>query len=201
MSSLLDQVGGRTSIVDEVLTGDLGEGDRLAGVELVGCTLRDASWAGAQLAGVRLERCTVERVDLSRIRLPDTVLDDCTFIGCKALATSWSTLRAPVITPEPSTWVDCQLSMGSFTELDLTGARFERCVLTDADFDGAVLREIVVEDCSLGGARFVRADLAGADLRGARDYIIDPRETTVRGLVVDRVGALGLLAPFAVVVD
>lgn len=201
MSSLLDQVGGRTSIVDEVLTGDLDDGERLADLELVGCTLRDARWAGAQLAGVRLERCTIERVDLSRVRMPDAVLDGCTFSGCKALATSWSTLRAPVITPEPSTWVDCQLSMGSFTELDLTGVRFERCVLTDADFDGAILRGTVIEDCSLGGARFVRADLAGADLRGARDYIIDPRETNVRGLMVERVGALGLLAPFAVVVE
>ena len=133
--------------------------------------------------------------------LPDSVLDGCTFTGCKALATSWSMLREPVLAPDPCTWVDCQLSMGSFGGLDLTGARFERCVLTDADFDGAVLREAVVDDCSLAGARLVRVDLREADLRTARDYVVDARDAQLAGLRVDPVGALGLLAPFSVVVE
>lgn len=177
MSSLLEQVAGRASVVDEVLTGSLAEGEVLSGVELV------------------------EQVDLSRVRLPDSVLDGCTFIGCKALATSWSMLREPVLAPDPCTWVDCQLSMGSFGGLDLTGARFDRCVLTDADFDGAVLRAAVVDDCSLAGARLVRVDLREADLRTARDYVVDARDAQLAGLRVDPVGALGLLAPFGVVVE
>lgn len=201
MPSLLEQIAGRTSIVDEVITGSLGEGEVLSGVEMVGCTLRDASLAGATLSGVRLEGCVVERVDLSRARLPDSVVDGCRFAGCKALATSWAMLRAPVLAPGPSAWVDCQLSMGSFAGLDLTGARFERCVLTDGDFDDATLRRVVFDDCSLAGARFVRADLREADLRGARDYVLDARETRVAGLRVDLTGSLGLLAPFGVVVD
>ena len=201
MPSLLDQIAGRTSVVDEVLTGDLEDGERLAGVELVGCTLRDARWAGAQLRGVRLEGCTLERVDLSRVSLPDSVLDGCTFTGCKALATSWSMMRAPGIAPDPSAWIDCQLAMGSFTGLDLTGARFERCSLTDADLDETVLTEAVFDDCTLAGARFVEADLRRADLRGARDYVIDVRMTRVEGMRADPVGALGLLAPFALDLD
>ncbi len=200
MPTLIEEIAGRTSIVDEVLTGSLDEGERLAGVEMVGCTIRGGSWAGALVSGARLEGCTFERVDLSRVRLPDSVLDGCSFVGCKALATSWSMLREPMLSPDPCTWSDCQLAMGSFSGLDLGGARFERCVLTDADFDGATLRDVVIDDCSLAGARFVRADLGGADLREARDYVIDVRETTVDGLQVDPVGALGLLAPFGVVV-
>lgn len=149
---------------------------------------------------MRLEGCTLERLDLSRVRLPGSVLDGCTVTGCKALATSWAMLREPMLSPDPCTWSDCQLAMGSFSGLDLRGARFERCVLTDADFDEATLRDVVVDDCSLAGARFVRADLRGADLRGARDVVIDVRETRVEGLLVDAVGALGLLTPFGVVV-
>lgn len=201
MPTLAEQLAGRTSVVDEVLTGGLADGERLAAVELVGCTIRDVSWAGAEIRDVHLEGCTFERVDLSRARLPDTVLDGCTFVGCKGLATSWSMLRSRVLAPEPSTWVDCQLSMGSFTGLDLTGARFERCSLTEVDLDESVLTGAVVEDCSLAGARFHEADLRGADLRGARDYVIDARTTKVEGLLVDPVGALGLLAPFGVVVE
>lgn len=201
MSSLVDEIAGRSSIVGEVLTGDLDEGERLAGVEMVGCTLRDADWAGAVVSGVRFERCTFERVDLSRVCLPDSVLDGCTFVGCKALAAAWSMLRDPVLSPDPCAWTDCQLSMSSFTGLDLTGARFERCVLTEADFEGATLKEVVVDDSALAGARFVRADLRDADLRGARDYVIDAREARVEGLRVDTVGALGLLTPFGVVVE
>lgn len=201
MASLVDQVAGRGSIVDEVLTGRLGEGERLADVEMAGCTVRDADWSAAVVAGVRFEGCTFERVDLSRVRLPDSVLDGCSFVGCKALATAWSMLREPMLSPDPCAWTDCQLSMGSFSGLDLTGARFERCVLTDADFDEATLRDVVVDDSSLAGARFVRADLREADLRGARDHVIDVRETRVEGLRVDTVGALGLLTPFGVVVE
>lgn len=198
MPSLADEISGRSSVVEEVLTGSLAEGEVLADVELVGCTIRDTELAGASLARVRLEGCTLERVDLSRLRLPDSVLDGCTFTGCRALATSWSMQRAPTLAPEPSTWVDCQLSMGSFGGLDLTGARFTRCLMSEADFDEAVLRDVVFDDCSLAGARFVRADLRDADLRTARDYVIDLREARAKGLRVDPVGAQGLLAPFGV---
>ena len=201
MPSLLEQIAGRDTVTDEVLTGSLEDGERLADVELIGCTLRDATWAGAVLADVHLEGCSVDRVDLSRLRLPDSVLDGCTFTGCKALATSWSMLREPMLSPDPTTWVDCQLSMGSFSGLDLTGGRFERCVLSDADFDGARLTDVVVDDCTLAGARFIRADLSDADLRGARDYVIDVREARVEGLRVDPVGAMGLIAPFGIVLD
>lgn len=201
MTSLLDEIDGRTSITKEVLIGGLDDGERLTEVELIDCTLRDSSWAGAVVSGVRFEGCTFERVDLSRVRLPDSVLDGCTLTGCKALATSWSMLREPMLSPDPNTWVDCQLSMGSFSGLDITGARFERCVLADADFDGTTLKDVVVDECSFAGARIVRADLRGADLRGARDYIIDVRDTRIEGLRVDSVGALGLLAPFGVLID
>ena len=200
MASLVEQLDGRTHVVGEVFAGGLGEEERLTGVELVDCTFRDASWAGSTLAGVHLDGCRFERVDLSRVRLPDSVVDGCTFTGCKALATSWAMQRSPVIAPDPSRWVDCQLSLGGFGGLDLTGAAFERCVLDEADFDGAVLREVVFDECSLAGARLVRADLRDADLRSARDYVVDARETRVEGLRVDQAGALGLLTPFGVVV-
>lgn len=198
MPSLIEEIAGRTSVADEVLTGGLADGDRLSGVEIIGCTLRAADWAGSVMAGVRFEGCTFEQLDLSRVRLPESVLDGCTFVGCKALATSWSMLHQPMLSPDPCTWVDCQLSMGSFRGLDLTGARFERSVLSEVDFDEATLRGAVIDDCSLAGARFVRGDLREADLRGARDYVIDVRETRVEGAQVDAVGALGLLAPFGV---
>ena len=63
------------------------------------------------------------------------------------------------------------------------------------------VREVVFDECSLAGARLVRADLRDADLRSARDYVVDARETRVEGLRVDPAGALGLLTPFGVVVD
>lgn len=147
---------------------------------------------------MRFEGCTFERVDLSRVRWPDATIDGCTFTGCKALATSWSMMRVGMLAPDPNRWIDCLLGMGSFSGLDLGEARFEGCSLADADFDEAVLRDAVFVDCALGGARFVRADLRGADLRTARDYVIDVRETKVGGLRLDPAGALGLLAPFGV---
>ena len=48
---------------------------------------------------------------------------------------------------------------------------------------------------------FAPTDLREADLRGARDYVIDVREARVSGLRVDHVGALGLLAPFGIDVE
>ncbi len=201
MPSLVEEVAGRASVVDEVLTGGLDDGEHLSGVEFVGCILRDSSLAGAILTGVRFEGCTFEQVDLSRLRMPDVVLDGCTFTGCKSLATSWSMMRTSVLAPDPNAWVDCLLGMGSFIGLDLTGARFERCSLTDADLDDTVLKDVTFDDCTLAGARFVRADLRGADLRGSRDYVIDVREAKVEGLRLDPAGALGLLAPFGVEIE
>ena len=69
MPTLAEQVAGRTSIIDEVLTGSMEEGEVLSGVELLGCTLRDAQLAGATLAGVRLEAVSYTHLTLPTIHV------------------------------------------------------------------------------------------------------------------------------------
>lgn len=201
MSTLLDELAGRDDVAGETFTGSLEQGERLADVAFTGCTFAGCGLAQVTLAGCTFEACTFDGVDLSGARLLDSVLDECTFVGIRALGTGWGSLRRPIIPPGPSTWRSCRLDLGAFGGADLTGATFAGCRLTEADLDSVVLRGATFAECDLTGARLIRTDLREADLRSSYGYVVDPRENQVSGLRVDLEGVLGLLAPFGVLVE
>lgn len=201
MSTLLDELAGRDDVRDETLTGSIEPGERLEGITFTGCTFDGSVLAQAALTRCTFESCIFERVDLSGTRLTDSVVDGCTLVEIRALGTAWGSLARPIIPPEPSTFRRCRLGMGAFGGADLSGARFEECRMEEADLDETVLRGATFVSCDLTSARFVRTDLRDADLRGSHGFVLDPQANDVRGLRVDLTGALGLLAPFGVVVD
>ena len=86
---------------------------------------------------------------------------DCTFVGCKMLAVSWTATGAGSMLAQPLRFEHCRLDGTTFVGLDLTGFVFRDCRLIDVDLTGADLR---------------RADLGGSDLSGARFAGTDLRE-------------------------
>ena len=61
----------------------------------------------------------------------------------------------------------CDLSDGTFSGQDLTGADLSKANLANADLSGANLKDAKLRDANLGGANLQDANLTGADLHGA----------------------------------
>jgi fluoroquinolone resistance protein len=189
-------------------------------VELVLASLTGLQLATASLAGKRLTRCWFERATLTGADLRRTMLDDVTFYecdlssvklagaslaevvfrGCKLLGVDWSNVTRSLI-GQPLVFERCQLDFGIFQGMNLRASTFRDCSAREVELTGADLGEATFHGCDLDRARFAATRLVDADLTGARNYELDPRENDVRGLKVDLPEGAALLRSFGVVVE
>lgn len=57
---------------------------------------------------------------------------------------------------------------GSFTELEISGARFSHCSYAGCDFTQTVFRDVVFEDCDLSNATFDQAGFTRCSFKGCK---------------------------------
>ncbi len=177
--------------------------------------------SGERLAGLRFTGCTFRGCTFEETRLVDCLFRECAFEGCAWILVELAgvTLRETVF--REGKVVGLALGADALARSPFTGIRFERTRLAGCTLDGlelpdfaaraCVLSECLVQDCRLPGADFsesrfertvfLRCGLERADFRGAEGYAIDPRETRLGGARFSPAGALGLLAPFGIVID
>lgn len=185
---------------DERFDG-LQTGDRqFAGAILLGCTfvecdLTEESFKGTQLADCRFESCELAMVDLTDAVLQSIEIETCRLTGVNFAAVS----RLPIV-PEAK-MTGCDLSFTSFRELDLREWSFEGCRFNESEFVRCELKGVSFAGADLTRCTFQRNDLAEADLRGARGYVISPLNNNLRGMRVSLPEALGLLSAVGVKVE
>ncbi len=165
------------------------------GCTFTNCDLTEQSFKRTHLVDCRFEGCELSMVDLTDAVLQTVELDTCRLTGVNFAAVS----RLPII-PEAKL-TDCDLSFATFRDMDLTMWSFVGCRLTEAEFVRCELKGVSFAGADLTRCTFQRNDLAGADLRGARGYVISPLDNNLRGMKVSLPEALGLLAAVGVAVE
>ena len=148
-----------------------------------------AAWPGLSLSDARFEVCS-----LTNARWEKAAISRVEFLECRMTGFS--------VAAETRLWDvvfrDCQMALSSFRFAACQRVRFERCVLTEADFQSADLTGAVFDGCDLRQAELSGATLAGADLRGSLLDGLRAGPAELRGAVVDHgqavavVEALGL---------
>ena len=185
---------------DEQFDG-LAPGERvLDGAIVISCTftncdLTEQSFKRTPFVDCRFEGCELSMVDLTDAVLQSVELDTCRLTGVNFAAVS----RLPIVPDAKLT--DCDVSFASFRDMDLTMWSFEGCRLNEAEFVRCELKGVRFAGADLTRCTFQRNDLSGADLQGARGYVISPLDNNLRGMKVSLPEALGLLAAVGVTVE
>jgi uncharacterized protein YjbI with pentapeptide repeats len=130
---------------------------------------------------LRFEESRLERVDLSGGRLAHLSLSDVELESCNlanADVRGGSAWRARVVRSRLTgvSWTeglirdtvlgDCRVDLSSFAASRLDRVVFERCLLTQVDFQDANLRAVRFVDCDLSEADVTEAKFTGCELRG-----------------------------------
>lgn len=170
----------------------------LAPGEYEGCLFADCLLHEADLSACQFSACTFERCDLSLARVRNTSFRDVRFKECKMLGLRLDECKTFLL---DFAFEDCQLNMSSFFGLPLKGTAFHRCSLVECEFVEADLTEAVFEDCNLAGATFDRTNLIRADLRTARQFIIDPEINPIRSARFSPSGLEGLLVKYGIRIE
>lgn len=175
---------------DRVFTGNELQADGFAHAEFEQCTFRAGQWMGADLSKTRFTECVFEQCDLSNAVIAGAGFRHVEFKGCKLLGLQFDQCNAFLLAMR---FDHCRLDFASFRSLVLKGARITACSLAETDFSGTDLGKAVLTDSDFAGALFDGTNLEEADLREARNFIIDPERNRIKRAQFSLHGLPGLL--------
>ncbi len=157
------------------------------------CDLSGADLADTVFIGCRFKDCNLSMAKLSRASFREVV-----FEGCKMVGLHFEDALPFMVPPD---FINCDLGVSSFVEMELPGVRFSHCQLHEVDFTGAQLNGAVFEKSDLQRAIFSGTNLEKGDFRTALHYSIDPTRNKVRKARFSLEGSIGLLDQFNVIID
>jgi len=146
-------------------TPDLQEIDRLDGVSVA-----RVSFAGQSASNLTIERSRLSHVGFNSTKLPGLRLVDVQLSDCDLANADWSRLfvnrvalhecrltgfSAAEAEIRDTVFDNCKADLASVRFATFKAVRFEKCVLIEADFQGADLSGVVFKDCDLTGLRAV----------------------------------------------
>jgi uncharacterized protein YjbI with pentapeptide repeats len=153
------------------------EGAVLRGAFLTGANVTEARFRQANLTGAILTGCQIEDADFTGARL-----DSANLSGLKLRLACFEGVHFTRANLRKCDLETMQLPAAQFAGANLEGAYLTGSVMPDANFAGACLR-----DTGLAEIHWERADLRGADLKGASFHLGSSRS----GLVFSPIASEG----------
>ena len=171
--------------------------ENLTSFEFENCEFNGISFSVFSLKRSLFADCKINNCNLAGKELLSGTFRDVQFTGSKLMGLNWCNLNRL----ENCSFTDCKLDLCSFQGQKLKRTGFINCSLKEVDFSDADLTECDFSGSFLAGASFVRANLAKADLRSAKNYFIDPSFTKIKGARFKLPEALVLLQALGAVVE
>lgn len=181
---------------DVTIAGQHEAGMSAERVSVAGALVSDCSIPGANLESIRLVDVRAERVDWSNTIMTAgtwarVAMTDCKLMG---LQLNHGRLDDVVLT-------SCIGDLAQFQDVRFRRARFERCRLSGAFFNDALLTGTVFQDCDLREVDFSNAVLTGVDLRGCQIEDIRVAPAQLAGVKVTPDQALYLASLMGLVIE
>lgn len=98
-------------------------------------------------------------------------------------------------------YAESLLDYGIFQGINLKGFSFVDCKILEVDFSEAQLSKSSFTGSILRGSNFNKANLSEADFRGASEYLIDVRYSTIKNAKFSLPEALTLLSSLEIIVE
>lgn len=170
--------------------------------EFTDCTFKDCKFKEATFKSCRLSGVVFSHSDLGLVRLPFTRVREVVLEDCRATGINFTALALPEIRLNaPVDFYRTDISHSTFMGLALSEINIESCRAHEADFRECDLSHANLTETDFRGAQFGKANLKRANLSGAFDYFLDPRECKLEKAIFSFPEALGLLAPFDIVIE
>lgn len=165
--------------------------------EYENCTFKNCNFAGLDLAGLIFSECVFVGCDFSNAQTGSTGFREVDFKQCKLMGLRFDRCNTLLLS---FTFQDCVLSFSSFYRLKIKNTKFIGCKLHEVDFSETDLTNAQFQNCELDRATFDGTVLAGADLRSALNFTIDPDTNRLKKTKFSTDGALSLLSKYGIVV-
>ncbi len=153
------------------------------------CTFKRCIFNHCVVSSCKFVECTFDTCDLSLIKIKDSVFNDVSLHGCKAIGINWSNCNSPF----NMNFYSSNLSQGSFYKLDLRLAEFISCTLIEVDFEDSNLEKAKFKKSDLRKASFVNTNLKESNFIDAKNYLINPNTNYIKNAKFSQEEALSFL--------
>jgi uncharacterized protein YjbI with pentapeptide repeats len=165
--------------------------------QFTGCSLVEAA-----LSACRFQRCNFVDCDLSLVDISGSQFASVVFEGSKLVGVDWTRAhRSEHTLGKPLKFINCMLNHGTFIGLDLERVKITDSLAHEVDFRETNLSEAVFSGTDLQGSLFLDTDLSAADLRSARNYLINPAINKLNGARFSLPEAISLLYALDIELD
>jgi len=158
------------------------------------CKFERCYFIEAHFQNCRFVNCIFKNCDLSLVQIPNCSFSGARFENSKVIGINWTQAYWSDKTLwDPIEFRKCSLSHSTFLGAALNGIKMRHCEAINVDFRETNLTQADFSSTDLKDSLFLSTNLSGADLRGARNYTIDPGQNTLKGSKFSLPEAMSLL--------
>ncbi len=143
--------------------------------EFDNCTFKNCKFNETTFQFCRLTESIFEDCDLSLIRIKDSVFNDVNIVNSKAIGINWSLCGQPY----SMNFTNSNISMSSFSQVDLRHSNIISCIAHEVDFYKTNLEKANFANTDLLNATFGDTNLKNTDLTSAINYMINPNMNNI----------------------
>lgn len=174
------------------LTGETIKSKTFEDCEFSNCSFIDCKFENNKFLNCNFVECT-----LSAVVPMSCKLNEVSFLKCKVIGIDWT--KATDI--RDVNFTECQINFSSFKLLKIPKTRMVKCEAKEVDFIETDLSFGDFSHTDFENSRFFKANLTGADFRGAKNYYIDARVNTLKQTHFSLPDALSLLNSLDIILD
>ena len=171
--------------------------------EFNSCTFIKCNFTGTYFQRCSFRNCVFQNCDLSLVNIKDTSFSNTRFEDCKLAGINWtqSEWATSKLIQKPADFVGCVLNYSSFMGLNLEKIIMTRCIAHDVSFEDANMSFMDCTGTDFENSRFNHTNLTSTDMRGAKNYNIDPILNTLKKTKFSMPEAMSLLYNLNIVLD
>ncbi|MCP3967235.1 MAG: pentapeptide repeat-containing protein [Lentisphaerae bacterium] len=166
--------------------------------EFFGCTFKNCDFSKSNLTNAVFEDCTFNSCNLSLCNVLNTSFRMIEFKHCKLTGIDFCDVNTFSLDIK---FYNSRVQMCSFSDLDLKGGCFKFCQIFESDFFGTNLQKVSFQNSDLAQSKFQDVNLEKANLKGAKNYQINPLINIINGAIFSLPEAISLLNAFEIKLD
>lgn len=171
---------------------------QITDISFLRCKFRSVTITQSTIKKGYFDSCHFEKCHFDLTKFIETTFTHCSFHECSLVGTDFTKILTTLGCHLTLDFCNAELSLWS--RLTLSHSRFTHTRFVEADFTESIITDAAFLFCDLAKAAFDRADLRRTDLRGSRNYFVNPFETKIRKAIFSEPEVIKLLIPLDITI-
>jgi fluoroquinolone resistance protein len=171
--------------------------ETIEGIEFEECEFNKCSFVNCVFDGCKFLDCKFVECRLSAIKPSHSRFMEAKFFTSQVIGCDWTKVDAI----EGLEFIACKVNYSNFRLMKPPRLKIINCEAKEVDFIETDLTGGVFTGTDFEGSRFFKTNLTNADFKGARNYMIDARNNTLKKTKFSLPEALSLLNGLDIIIE